>query len=192
MASEPSREVCPMSTTNEYRAALIRSGDAARIARELDPLARRMIRSILYSADADIIETAVSDGLLAVCRSGGAFRGESRVTTWLHTILYRAAMKSARDAARWSRYVSLDDADSARSVQDRTCTTPIPTATLEAWELLGDLVPSPDWRRIWILWNDPGVQRSHEDVARLTGYTPGSVATTLSKIRRRLADHVQE
>jgi hypothetical protein len=29
-----------------------------------------------------------------------------------------------------------------------------------------DTIPTPDWRRVWILWHEPGAGRSHEEVAR--------------------------
>ena len=69
--------------------ALIRSGDCERIARELYPLARRYVSSVLRQSDDDLIETATSETLLAVCRYHGTFRGKSSSKSWLYTIARR-------------------------------------------------------------------------------------------------------
>jgi DNA-directed RNA polymerase specialized sigma24 family protein len=177
---------------NERLAALIRSGDPERISRALCPIARRMVRAVLRSADRDLIEMAVSDTLLAVCRYHHTFAGRSRATTWLYTIARREALKCVYRAGPVQNFVSLSDDDVCRAVEIELAVTPAIGERLDAAVELKSLVSNPDWRRIWLVKNAPGANRSHEDVARLTGYTAGSVAATLSKVRRRLEMTVHE
>lgn len=181
-----------MSTETFFLADLIRSGDPERIAREVYPIARRMAGSVLRSPDSHLIDTAAADAVLAVCRHGRKYRGDAKPTTWIYRIACNAALRCARRQNRWYAF---------RAMFDTGATSPLPGATestagdeasrLDAERLVLRLVANPDWLRIWLLWNEPGAARTHLDIARLTGYTPGSVAATLSKVRRRLADGVQ-
>lgn len=161
---------------------VLRSGDRDRIARELYPLARRMVISVLRTSDPDLIETATSDTLLAVCRYHETFQGRSRVETWLYTIARREALRAA--AASW-RWLSLDD-ESAADLLAGLATWPDTAAPSDAWVELRTAVPRPEWRRIWLLANEPGVRRTLAELARRTGYTEGSVAVILSRVRKRL------
>lgn len=180
-----------MSRDKEYLADLIRSGDPDTIVRELYPVARRMVAGVLRVSDPHLLDTATHDALLAVCRYRYTFRGESQVTTWLYTVARRAALRTVKHFRSLESSV-LDP----RPLSERAlggwvgCVRPDPEARIAARELLGQLVPNPDWRRIWLLWNEPGCLRTHGDVARLTGYTEGSIAATLSKVRRQIAGGV--
>jgi DNA-directed RNA polymerase specialized sigma24 family protein len=162
---------------------LIASGDREAIARALYPRARRMVASVLRTLDRDLIETATSETLLAVCKYHHTFRGRSRVTSWLYRIAFREAQRVLR-----SRYtlVSLDELAVGREV--RGGVTPADAgAALEAWEEVLAAVPRRSWLEIWILANEPGRHRSAEAIAALTGYSARSVPVILSRIRTRLA-----
>lgn len=172
---------------------LIRSGDADKIVRALHPVVRRMVGAAVRSRDADLLDTAAHNALLAVCRYHHTFAGRSRATTWLYTIARREALKCVRSASAVAQnLISLSDDDVSRTVESEFATTPALGESLDAMKRLEALVPNPEWRQVWLLWNDPGTNRSHEDVARLTGYTPGSVSATLSKVRRDLRASVQD
>ncbi len=45
----------------------------------------------------DLADEVVNDALWIVWRSAGNFRGESRVSTWIHGIAYRCMLKALRD-----------------------------------------------------------------------------------------------
>jgi DNA-directed RNA polymerase specialized sigma24 family protein len=166
---------------------LIRSESPEQIARVLFPHVRRIARSVLVGRDPHLIETAAADAVMAVCRYRSGFRGQSKASTWVHTITRREAIRHARqESKRTAVMVSCNDEF------DRGCPADVPTAdpplfsAREAMEMLRELVPNPAWRQIWFLWNTPGTPRSREEVALLTGYTPASVGVILSRVRSRL------
>ena len=166
---------------------LIRSGCPESISRAAYPVVRRMAASVLRGRDEELVETAAHDALLAICRYHASFRGDSKVTTWIYPIVRRAAGRAAR---RWRAAAAVDPALAAASVSVRPA-SPDPLAHRAAHAELRRAVPNPAWRRVWLLHHEPGANRTHEEVARLTGYTPGSVAVTLSRVKRRIEEAVQ-
>lgn len=173
-----------MHKESDPLAELIRSGDAEAISRELYPVVREMVKSVLRDADPHLTTTAAHDALLNVCRYHRTFRGSSRATSWLYIVARRAALRARRASVPPPGEVPLDE---VRAGTD----PPVFLRPDDALALLELAVPNPAWRRIWLLWNQPGAQRTHEDVARLTGYTPGSVQVTLSRVRGLIARVVQ-
>jgi DNA-directed RNA polymerase specialized sigma24 family protein len=168
-------------------AELIRSGEEDRIACGLRPIALRMARAILGVADPHLVATAANDAVLAACRNGRLFSGKSRVTTWLYTITRRAALRCRAKENGWKSWEEIGG-DSVPVGSNPLSSGESPVARTLAMEHLSAVVPSPEWRRIWLLRNDPEKRLSHEEVALLTGYTPGSVAAILSKVRRRIEE----
>lgn len=63
-------------------------------------------RIINNSADS---EDALQEGLLAAFRHIDQFRGESRLSTWLHTIVRNAALRQLRKKSRLRESLILDD-----------------------------------------------------------------------------------
>jgi len=176
-----------MSDANDSLARLIRSGNPEKTARELYPVIRRMVKSVLRGGDPWLAETATHDALLAICRYHHTFRGTSKASTWLWVVARRSAGRCAQRHRPPDSEVLLEDVETVVPQVG----VPDPLSATDALDLLARAVPNPDWRLIWLLWNEPGAARTHEEVARLTGYTVGSVEATLSKIRRRIADTVQ-
>jgi DNA-directed RNA polymerase specialized sigma24 family protein len=180
-----------MSRDGEYLGDLIRFGDPDTIARELYPIARRMAATLVRNSDPHLLDTATHDAILAVCRYRHTYRAESKVTTWLYRIACRAALRCARQSRRWyDHHLRMpSECDCPPSELDPGL-APSARVSVEALAILAMAVPNRDWRRVWLLWNEPGAQRTHEEVGRLTGYTAGSVAATLSKVRGLLASGV--
>lgn len=171
------------SRQGDRLAELIRSGDTEALARELYPLVRGMVCRAVGSLDRDLVTTATTEAVLAICRHTGSFRGEAKATTWVYRIARREAIRRAR---REKAHRAACGPDGAEPAPDRRAGHPANLSRDEALAALGLHVPNPDWRLIWLLWNEPGRLRTHEDVAALTGYTPGSIAVVLSRVRRRL------
>jgi hypothetical protein len=44
-------------------------------------------------------------------------------------------------------------------------------AALEAWQELHAAIPSRKWRAAWLLANEPGSNRSREEIGAATGYS---------------------
>jgi DNA-directed RNA polymerase specialized sigma24 family protein len=166
---------------------LIGSGTSDQIARALQPQVRRVVaRTLFGDSDPDLLATATSDALLAICRYRSGFRRESKVSTWVHTIARRAARRCAvRERSRRSRIFLLAPESLERVAEDLT-TEPQVRGAAEARIVLEALVPNESWRRIWLLANDPDLDLTREEVARRTGYTPASIGVILSRVRGRL------
>ncbi|MBM3320841.1 MAG: sigma-70 family RNA polymerase sigma factor [Candidatus Eisenbacteria bacterium] len=174
-----------MLTRVDPLAELIRSGEEEEVARRLLPIARKMARAVLGLADPDLVATAANDAVLAACRNGRRFEGRSRATTWLYAITRRAALRCMSKENGWKSWEEIGgNGNPAASHALASATSPI--ARTLAQEHLCTAVPNEEWRRIWLLRNDPKKRLSQEEVARLTGYTPGSVAAILSKVRKRI------
>lgn len=167
---------------------LIRTGTADQIARAFHPHVRRIVvRALSGETDPDLVTTATSDALLAVCRYRSGFRREAKALTWIHVIARRAARKCAgRERARMSLIHLVDPASLTVWAADRVVVQPQVRQAVEAREILASLVPNESWRRIWLLANDPDCGLSHAEVGRLTGYTAASVGVILSRVRGRL------
>jgi RNA polymerase sigma factor (sigma-70 family) len=161
---------------------LIRTGSPESIARAAYPVVRRMAASVLRGGDEALVETAAHDALLAICRYRAGFRGDSKATTWIYPIVRRAAGRAAR---RWSAHEVVDPVLAA-GADPSPPAAPDPLARRAARAELCRAVPNAEWRRVWLLHHEPGAHRTHEEIARLTGYTPGSVAVTLSRVKRRI------
>ena len=173
--------------------ALIRSGDAERIAEHFYPLVRSFVRSIARSDSPELIETATADTLLAIARHGHAFRGEAQPTTWIYQIARRKALACMRrEAAYRARICSTDDPAVSYEIDAVAQASIDPCARAIGLELLTALVPNDAWRRVWILANDPDLRLSDAEIAAETGYTPGSVAVIRSRVRQRLRRHLED
>jgi DNA-directed RNA polymerase specialized sigma24 family protein len=166
---------------------LICSGSPDQIARAFHPQVDRIVRGTLRRPhDPDLLVSATSDALLAICRYRSGFRRESSASTWVHVIARRAAQKCAAREGLRTRTVTVLDPEALARIADRAVESKPFRSAEEAGEVLGALIPNPAWRRIWLLANDPAQRMSNEEIARRTGYTVASVGVVLSRVRRRL------
>ncbi len=166
-------------------AALLRTATDDDLVRELFADVDTIVRSVLGpQVDPHLRRTAVHDALLNVVRARHCFRGDGAASTWLYTITRREALRSVRRDRR-PQEVQLAHEDfeiaSRRLVEGPTGAT-----ALLAHEALECAVPNETWRRIWLLYNEPGARRDHDEVARLCDRSPGTVAVTLSRVRARI------
>lgn len=158
------------------------------LVRELLADVEAIVRSVLGHRDPHLLLTAAHDALLAVVRYRDGFRGDGAASTWLFTVTRREALRVVRRESRRQRLeVTLDD-ESFDGVTQRLSTTTAPDAALIATEILEERVANPDWRRMWLLYNEPGVGRDHATVAALSARTERTVAVTLSRVRALLRE----
>lgn len=158
------------------------------LVRELLADVEAIVRSVLGHRDPHLLLTAAHDALLAVVRYRDGFRGHGAASTWLFTVTRREALRAVgREARRQRVEVALDD-DSFDGAMQALATTTAPDAALIGVEILEERVSNPDWRRVWLLYNEPGVGRDHATVAALCARTERTVAVTLSRVRALLRE----
>ncbi len=109
---------------------------------------------------------------LQLWRSRERFRGDSRASTWL----YRVALNTAFSFTRGKRITTrpLDSAPEQGSAGQ-----PLDPAAILG-EFLGELNPA---RRAILLLYLEGL--SHDQIAEVVATSPGAVATTLSRLKRK-------
>lgn len=174
----------PHMPKGDCLAELISSGDRESLARGVYPLVERTVRGYLYVQDSDVIQSAVSDAVLAICRYRHTFKGGTRASAWVRRIATREAARYARRERRHRRgAVSLGDEAARLNAERQASHSSHPLARHDAMRSLTRQVPNLAWRHIWLLWNQPGSRVSYEHIGRLTGYRPASVPVILSRVR---------
>lgn len=130
---------------------------------------------------------ALQDAYLSAYRHAGSFRGEARVTTWLHRVVVNACLdriragklraadpwpdESRRAADGWTPPDTLELADERASVLDA----------------LGQL--NPDQRAALVLVDMEGY--SVDEAARLLGCAPGTIKSRCARGRAKLLPLLQ-
>lgn len=131
--------------------------------------------------DPDEAADALQDALLSAYRAAGSYRGEARVTTWLHRIVVNACLdRLRRRAARPTVVIPAGDAwepvsgedpyesrDTAAAVHAALATLPI------------------EQRTALVLVDIEGL--AVDEAARVLGVPPGTVKSRCSRGRARLA-----
>ena len=112
------------------------------------------------------------------------FRGDAKLTTWLHRIAVNAMLMQRRSDARRLSRISLadddaDDADASRA----GATLPRDVGSAIDLERAVAALP-PGVRRAFVLHDIEGY--SHEEIARMTGLAAGTLRAQLHRARQLL------
>lgn len=122
----------------------------------------------------------LQEGFLYVFGNLKSFRGESRLGTWIHTIIARIALKKIRDRMNFSEIG--DSGEDEQVVWD----TEIDIQLLE--KAIADL---PDgYRSIFTLYEIEGFK--HHEIAELMGISLSTSKTQLFKAKRMLFGKLKE
>ena len=143
------------------------------IVRHERPLMSMAMSMIRNRADAEEI---VQDTFVQAYRAAGTFRGDAKVSTWLHSICYRQVLTRTR--RRRHLTVAIDEASMQMS-----------TSTDDAFRLaLDDAVEElPDInRQAFVLVDVLGFSRS--DAAEIVGVEANTMRARVAKARALLAD----
>jgi RNA polymerase sigma-70 factor (ECF subfamily) len=161
--------------------AAVAAGDAEAHARlfrayhgRLAAFARRV------TGRADIAEEVASDALMVLWRRAAAFEGRSRVSTWLHGVAWRLAMRARARAAARPEEAEIDPeaaADPAPRAEDDDVLLRRRLAAAMA-------ALSPDHRRVIELTYFEGL--ACEEAALRLGCPVGTVKTRMMHARARL------
>ena len=169
-------------TMTEERALIARVLEGDRLAaRELyDTHASRVYRSIYRLVRDDLLaEEYTQDAFVRVFSVLGSFRGESKLSTWIHTVAISVALGGLRRKKRLeSREMSLDTVADA----------PAPGRGLEP-DLIEQLHRAidalPEALRVTVILHDiEGF--THTEIAEMTGSPVGTCKTRLMGARAKL------
>lgn len=126
----------------------------------------------------------------------GSFRGEAKLSSWLHRIAVNEMLVEARSDRRRRARVMLaddaldsehagDDADSSRAPNGRGYTLPADTETRIDLERAIAALP-PGARTVFVLHDIHGYR--HEEISRMTGSAEGTLRAQLHRARRLLME----
>lgn len=133
------------------------------------------------SGDREEAADAVQDALLSALRAAASFRGDAKVTTWLHRIVVNACLdRMRRRQARPAVPMAGDDLPEGPPGRD----------AMDDWETGLDvrraLAALPEEQRVAVVLVDMDGM-SVREVAALTGVPEGTVKSRCSRGRTRLA-----
>jgi RNA polymerase sigma-70 factor (ECF subfamily) len=151
-------------------------------------LHRRAYRYLGNAADA---EDAVQDALLSACRHLDQFKGQSKISTWLTTIVINSALTQLRRRSRQT-HMSLDErfGEEEYSLAERLADRrPSPEAEYVRSELVGRLMQfveelPPSLRKAFQLRELDGMTIS--ETANVLGVAEVTVKVQVSRARARL------
>lgn len=129
----------------------------------------------IYAPDKGQIDDYFQEVVLALWRSFGSFRGESKVSTWVYRVALNTCLTFVRRTTHRPRSVHLAvdlvaaDDSAAREQFD------------ELYAVIGRLGRLD--RALVLLWLE---ERTYEEIAAITGLSSGNVAVRLTRIRAKL------
>jgi RNA polymerase sigma-70 factor, ECF subfamily len=161
------------------------AGDTQAFAEIVD-LHQRSLRGFLWTVlgDRDLTEDVLQEVFFLASRRLASFRFDSKLSTWLHAIAVREALRMRRRMQRWWRqWIPLE------MVEPRICPVSDPlrsaAALDEALHYLAHLAPRP--RAAYALW----IQGfGYDDIASILVARPGTVASWIHRARASIAERV--
>lgn len=161
------------------------------------PAVFRLVASILR--DEHAARDACQDVWLAVWKRLGSFRGDARLTTWIHPIAVRRAIDHLRSRRRWTTrflpFLTRDEEESAEGPVVEPAGEGDPAQDLERAERVRriqraiDSLP-PKHRAVLALREVNGL--SYDEIAAATGLPRGTVMSRLFHARRLLAEKLSD
>ena len=131
------------------------------------------------AGDEALAEDWAQEAWIRVFRSVGGFRGDSRLSTWIHRIAVNVAVDGQRRRTREGTVESLDEELNAPRV-------PVSEVELKvALERALDRLPG-GMRQVLVLHDVEGY--THEEIGTALGVAPGTSRSQLFKARARLRE----
>ena len=135
-------------------------------------------------------EDVVQEVFVTAHRSLREFRGDAKLSTWLHRIAVTRALNPAERAAERMRKSS----EPIESVAEPASASPTPLHALEAKELRRRLADCLDkvpetWRAVLALRD--AEQMAYEEIAAVLGLALGTVRSRLARARQMLQECVE-
>lgn len=178
----------PIDADEARLLALARAGDAPAFGRLValhQSRVRQQLRR-LCQGDAARADELAQDCFLQAWRALPGFRGEARLSTWLHRIAHRCFLMQQRAADPPG--LSLDDAAAADLAAAAVDPRPSPALAIDLERALAALSPPQRWALI----HCHHLELSHEEAAEVLGWPLGTLKSHLARgkaaLRRALAD----
>jgi len=142
---------------------------------------RRLVRFLMrLTRRSDLAEEVINDTLWVVWRQAAAFRGDSRVSTWIMGIAYRRALKALQQT-KWMRAMTALPDDSALLAADD-----LGQSEVNEWVMQGLRQLPIEQRLVLELAYDFG--HSCEEIAAIVDCPVNTVKTRLFHARRKLRE----
>lgn len=150
----------------------------------------RLWRFLLRSCGRpDLAEEVANEAMWVVWRTAGNFRGESRVTTWVHGIAYRCMLKALRDGTV-SEEINASSVHEVELAMAEPSVNDGPERELRNWLARGLSTLSMEQRVTLELAYYLG--ESCEDIARIMNCATGTVKARMFNARMRLRNVLPE
>ncbi|MBS1734659.1 MAG: RNA polymerase sigma factor [Bacteroidetes bacterium] len=136
----------------------------------------------VYTTNADDKNDLVQDILYQAWKSFDSFRQESKISTWLYRVAMNVAIYQVKTRKRNIEAIPLTD-------QNSNLTEDNSNGTEEQWQRILFYI-----NRLNLL--DKGIvllyleNKSHEEIAEITGLSVSNVGTKLSRIKEKLRQQV--
>ena len=136
-----------------------------------------------YTGRVDLIDEIINETLWVVWRGASAFRGDSKVSTWIFGIAYRCLMKALRDQPSPSTSIE-PDSDNVASESAMVDTSESAQCELRDWLRHGlDLLPIEQRMTIELAYY---LGQSCEEIATIMNCAVGTVKARMFHARLRL------
>ena len=145
-----------------------------------------------FTRNREDAEEIAQDSFLKAFRNLASFQGQSRFTTWLYTIVYTTAMTHLRK--KRMEFISLDDEERPVDISAHQTGAEGTASLLErkiGKHYIGKAIERllPDDASILTLFYLG--EQSLEEIARVTGISPGTVKVKLHRSRQRFRRHLE-
>ena len=136
------------------------------------------------AGDATLAQEFTQDTFVRAFERLGTFRGDSALSTWLHTIAVSVALNGLRKVRRLRREVQLDHAESLGS--DKPRSDPLLRKRLD--EAIDQLPPG--YRTVFLMHDLEGF--THEEIGATLGIEAGTSKAQLFRARARLRERLAD
>ncbi len=144
--------------------------------------------ALRLSGDRESAGTLTQDAFVRAWERIGTFRGESRLSTWLHRIIVRLALDRSRERSRWTRWFDRGSRDVPDDLVDTVDLTSEDTGLRLDLERAISSLPRGA-RQMLVLRDVEGY--SYEEISQLTGTTMGTVKAQIHRARKLVKEMLE-
>ncbi len=159
--------------------ARVRAGDGAAERALYDAHVDRVYRlTFRLAGDDALAREFTQDTFVRAFERLGSFRGEAKLSTWLHAIATSVTLNGLRKMKRFRRETELDDA-AAMAASERPAEPDLKRRLAQAIDALAD-----GYRTVFVMHDVEGY--THEEIGATLGIETGTSKAQLSRARAKL------